>query len=271
MSSVPLATRPAGTGLATLLEKVASDTGFDLVFAQERDWLRFGSSHAPLEIWLAATTWDRPVAAFRRCDVAIAMPEHGTATTLDMPSGATAVRLVDDVPALYAMLRRAYQLARSLPDEILHVFEQRTRGMPRTTEAERLVVQRVGQNIFRAGLMEYWDGRCAVTGLAVPELLRASHIKPWAACESDAERLDVFNGLLLAPHLDAAFDAGLITFSDEGVLIVASRLSDVDRRLLGVDNPLQIARLTDAHSHYLAWHRAREFESRAIPKPPDRA
>jgi hypothetical protein len=51
-----------------------------------------------------------------------------------------------------------------------------------------------------------------VTGLAITELLRASHIKPWAARDTDAERLDVFNGLLLAPHCDALFARGFITF-----------------------------------------------------------
>jgi putative restriction endonuclease len=73
---------------------------------------------------------------------------------------------------------------------------------------ERLLVHRVGQDVFRAGRIDYWEGRCAITGLGVVELLRASHIKPWAACDLDAERLDVLNGLLLAPHLDAAFDRG---------------------------------------------------------------
>src|SRR5205823_14686352 len=104
------------------------------------------------------------------------------------------------------MVRRAFQLSRSLPDELLHVFEAKTAVLPRATEAERLVVQRVGQDIFRAGLLDYWQGRCAITGLAVTELLRASHMKPWAKCTTDAERLDVFNGFLLAPNLDAAFD-----------------------------------------------------------------
>jgi hypothetical protein len=104
--------------------------------------------------------------------------------------------------------------------------------LPRSTEAERLVVQRAGQGVFRGGLLEYWDGRCAVTGLAVPELLRASHIKPWADCASDAERLDVFNGLLLAPHLDAAFDCGFITVADDGAVVVSSGLGETARRLL---------------------------------------
>lgn len=42
------------------------------------------------------------------------------------------------------------------------------------------------QDVFREGLLEYCDGRCAISGLSVPELLRASHIKPWAHCATDA-------------------------------------------------------------------------------------
>jgi putative restriction endonuclease len=41
-------------------------------------------------------------------------------------------------------------------------------------------------------------------------------MKPWADCASDAERLDPFNGLLLAVHWDAVFDCGLVTFADDG-------------------------------------------------------
>ena len=61
-------------------------------------------------------------------------------------------------------------------------------------------------------LMDFWGGRCPLTGITHPRLLRASHMKPWSACTDAAERLNVHNGLLLAAHLDAAFDAGLITF-----------------------------------------------------------
>jgi predicted restriction endonuclease len=50
-------------------------------------------------------------------------------------------------------------------------------------------------------------------------LLRASHIKPWADCETDAELLDVYNGLLLAAHLDAAFDSSLISFNEKGQIL----------------------------------------------------
>jgi putative restriction endonuclease len=129
-----------------------------------------------------------------------------------------------------------------------------------STEAVREVVQRVGQDIFRRTLIEYWRGRCAVTGLDVVELLRASHIKPWADCESDSERLDVFNALLLAPHLDALFDKGLVTFSDEGQLLCSSLLSDRQWTLLEINRMAVRAKaLADGHRAYLRWHRSKVF------------
>jgi hypothetical protein len=78
-----------------------------------------------------------------------------------------------------------------------------------------LVVQRIGQGIFRARLMDYRQGCCPLTGISDPALLRASHIIPWADCESDAERLDVHNGLLLSALWDAAFDAGLVALETQ--------------------------------------------------------
>lgn len=133
--------------------------------------------------------------------------------------------------------------------------------MPRSTEAERLAVERVGQSIFRSALLDYWQGRCCVTGLAYPELLRASHIKPWARCDSDQERLDVFNGLLLAPHLDALFDIGLITVDNQGLVLVSTQLGSTDRGLLGISNNLTIQGLTRSHLEYLAFHRKEVWQS----------
>lgn len=254
----------------TRLEKAALDNGFDLVREPVAEWLPAGSSHAPLDVWLTVDDDGHPIAALSRGDVAAGLTEIGAPARVPLPAGAAAACEVPDVGTLHRLVRRAYQLARTLPNELLRTFAEQTAGLPRATEAERLVVQRVGQDVFRAGLMEYWEGRCAVTGLAVPELLRASHIKPWAACGTDAERLDVFNGLLLAPHLDATFDGGLITFSDQGVVVIASRLTIADRRLLGLDLPLRIERLTDAHRRYLSWHREHEFLDRTLLEERDR-
>src|SRR5262249_6295038 len=100
------------------------------------------------------------------------------------------------------------------PDAPLTRFQVKTAGLPRTTEAERLVVQRIGQDVFRDALMDYWGGRCPLTGLTESALLPASHIVPGADC-SDQQRLDVHNGLLLSALWDAAFDCGLVSFADD--------------------------------------------------------
>lgn len=112
---------------------------------------------------------------------------------------------------LHHLLSRIAAICRVVSGEGLREFKKASKA-PNTTEAIQLAVQRVGQDIFRVSLMDYWASRCAVTGFEVPELLRASHIKPWSKCGTDAERLDVFNGLLLAPHLDVLFDGGWISF-----------------------------------------------------------
>lgn len=245
----------------TRLEKVAVDNGFDRELPRQADWLGFASTHAPLRLWLSTIPGPLLVAALSQRPVADALGDVGTPLNVALPSGATAARSVPDVPSLHQLVRRAFQLSRSLPDEPLHVFERRISTLPRATEAERLVIQRIGQDVFREGLVEYWEGRCAVTGLAVVDLLRASHIKPWARCESDAERLDVFNGLLLAPHLDAVFDGGFITVADDGAIVVSDALDADARALLGLDRPLRTRGLADGHRGYLPWHRERVFHA----------
>ena len=252
-----LVTLPAVT--ITLLEKSATDNGFDLELQHAANWLSFGSSQTSMHIWLTVLEGRGVLAAVSRPDVLDGLAGLGVNSSDLLPNGAAGALAVDDIPALHPLLRRAFQLSRTLPDALLHVFETETAKLPRTTEAERVVVQRVGQDIFRRGLLEYWDGRCAITGLDVPELLRASHIKRWADCDTDAERLDVFNGLLLAPHLDAVFDAGFITLAEDGALLVSDALSAGARSILGLENRLKVRGLHRAHEGYLTWHRANVF------------
>jgi hypothetical protein len=142
---------------------------------------------------------------------------------------------------LAGLLRRAAELASALPNQAAETFHARLqRELAKVkdtgTEIERLVKQRVGQDTFREALLDYWGGACAVTGIAIPEMLRASHAKPWAKCDSDEERLDVFNGFLLSANLDALFDRGLISFDPEGKMLVSSQISAPQRHLVGVAN-----------------------------------
>ena len=242
----------------TRLEKAATDNGFDLDLGRSANWLSFGSSQTSMRVWLTAVE-SQFLAATSRSDVLDGLSGLGTAYTDAVPTGAAGALSVSDVTTLHRLLRRAFQLSRTLPDALLRVFQDETANLPRTTQAERLTVQRVGQNIFRRGLFEYWDGRCAITGLAVPQLLRASHIKPWVDCNTDAERLDVFNGLLLAAHLDAAFDAGYITVAADGTVLVSSTLPPEARSVLGLADSLTVNGLHRVHERYLPFHRDNIF------------
>jgi len=247
----------------TRLEKAATDNGFDLELEQTADWLSFGSSQTSMRIWLSARGESRLLAAASRPDVLDGLRGLGTAVDDPLPSDAAGAFGVSDIEALHRLLRRAFQLSRTLPDALLSVFEDETADLPRRTETERLVVQRVGQDVFRRGLFEYWDGRCAITGVDVPELLRASHIKPWADCASDTERLDIFNGLLLVAHLDTAFDSGFITVSEGGEVLVSDALPQEARAVLGLNRSLNVRETRGPHERYMTWHRAEVFRTGA--------
>lgn len=80
------------------------------------------------------------------------------------------------------------------------------------TTAERLIRVRRGQEFFRRAVLAAYDGRCCITGIATPELLRASHILPWA--DAEEQRLNPSNGLCLNAMHDAAFDRGLLTIDE---------------------------------------------------------
>ncbi|HXG49124.1 MAG TPA: HNH endonuclease [Methylomirabilota bacterium] len=80
-------------------------------------------------------------------------------------------------------------------------------------ERERLVRVRVNQHFFRAAVLAAYDGKCCVTGLAVPELLVASHIVPWA--DDPKQRMNPRNGLCLNALHDRAFDRRLMFFDSD--------------------------------------------------------
>lgn len=90
------------------------------------------------------------------------------------------------------------------------------------SEVERMVKTRRLQTFFRNVVLSSYDNRCALTGIAVPQLLIASHIIPWS--ESESRRADPTNGLCLNALHDKAFDRHLITFDEDCRLVVSSIL-----------------------------------------------
>lgn len=241
-------------------EKATWRHGFRRKLGEADGWAGFGSTTVSGKIHLAAASAQGPW--FLALDHA-GIIEELDVRVAEMPGPGLARYAFETLGQLYALLLRIYQLAASLPDAPLKEFQAKVRHLPKTTETERLVVQRIGQDIFRLGLIDYWRGRCPLTGITDLVLLRASHIVPWKDCTSDGERLDVHNGLLLSALWDAAFDRGLVTFDDEGLPQFSPALSEAARAELHWQVPLPLA---EPQRKNLAWHRANVFLE-SVPRP----
>lgn len=132
---------------------------------------------------------------------------------------------------------------------------------PLRTERQQMITTRTAQSRYRSALEKMWGGKCPLTGVSMPALLRASHAKPWKDC-SDTERVDPYNGLLLEARMDVLFDQGYISFADEGTLIISPCLTEEDREMLGLHAIAQILpMITPEHLPYLRWHRENVFLS----------
>lgn len=82
--------------------------------------------------------------------------------------------------------------------------------------------RRKGQDYFRRMILANYGGRCALTGISVPQLLLASHIIPWADKSHKKDRLNPCNGICLSALYDKAFDKGLFTISPDDYTIQLS-------------------------------------------------
>lgn len=138
-------------------------------------------------------------------------------------------------------------------DEAEDVREILASGRDATT-CQRLIEARLGQGKYRDSVLDRWDQSCAVTGCETAAALRASHIKPWRI-SNDEERIDPENGLPLIATLDALFDKNLVSFGDDG-LIVISKTLEGDLKSLGIKQGLRLRKpLTRSQKKLLAGHR----------------
>lgn len=125
------------------------------------------------------------------------------------------------------------------------------------TSKSQLVNARRGQGIFKANV-RLNESACRVTGVSDPAHLRASHIKPWRFSD-DAEKLNGCNGLLLAPHVDHLFDSGLISFADDGQILVSSNLSPDVLAAWSISPLMNVGRFRIEQTIFLRFHRERIF------------
>lgn len=95
-------------------------------------------------------------------------------------------------------------------------------------EKQRYVKTRVNQHFFRSMILANYDGKCAITGIDITQIIFASHIVPWS--KNIEHRLNPANGICLSAHFDSAFDKGLITFDSNYQLILNSDLKENERK-----------------------------------------
>jgi len=242
-----------------LIEKTGNDHGFEYVLAGEQESVHLGSARHQVHVTITAQADNFCVSL---------LSDHTHLIEAELIRSFPGIKVgkhavtVYGLPELAHFLRRLASLARSLPNQAEQDYSalvqvELTKLNTETTsktEVERMVRQRVGQDVFRKAMLDYWGGACAVTGISQTEVLRASHAKPWAECANDAERLDVFNGFLLSANLDALFDRYLISFDLNGVMLVASIILPEERARLGINMPMRLRWLADEHMPYLKYH-----------------
>lgn len=143
----------------------------------------------------------------------------------------------------------------ALPQQF-HAVEKDTDPLQGDTR-DAVVKARVNQSVFRERLLERYR-KCCLCGVSNPDLLTASHIKPWAD-SGPLEKIDVDNGFLFCPNHDRLFDQGLISFEDSGAILLSEKLSPYDRLFTNVAEGQKI-HLTDGNKPYLSYHREHIFK-----------
>jgi hypothetical protein len=121
------------------------------------------------------------------------------------------------------------------------------------TDKEALRKYRCAQGIFRDRVAAL-EPRCRISGVAVRSLLTASHIKPWKN-STNRERQDGNNGLFLAPHVDRLFDRGMISFSDNGDILVSLKCEKSVLEAWGISTTANVGPFREEQKKYLAYHR----------------
>lgn len=243
----------------TLIEKAGYDNGFENAENINQQSIELSSSRHPTHVQV---TQDQSSSTYR-----INLEQAPISLMVELQreffsENESELFLCENEAQLHQFLRRAAALSRALPNQAVNDYlvlvADELAKLPAAiagTEVERMVRQRVGQNKYRSAMLDYWGGACAVTGVQITELLRASHALPWAECQSDAQRLDVFNGFLLSAHLDALFDRFLISFDEHGRIVFAPNVDLKQLAMIGVTSDMRLRWIDDKHKNYLKRHK----------------
>ncbi len=130
---------------------------------------------------------------------------------------------------------------------------------------ETVIQARVNQSFFRKTVLASY-GACCITGLPIPELLAASHIIPWAKDEKN--RTNPRNGLCLNYLHDKAFDVGLITMSEDFMVLASPKIRGIDSKKTKilesyVGKKINLPKRFVPDQEFLEYHRKNVFQSKS--------
>nr|AIE98663.1 putative restriction endonuclease [uncultured marine thaumarchaeote KM3_06_C02] len=134
---------------------------------------------------------------------------------------------------------------------------------PDNTERKGLVTSRIGQGYYRELILRRWGRQCSVSHCSIDNVLIASHIVPWIESNKD-EKLNVGNGILLSPNLDALFDKHLISFNEKGNILISKKLDKDNLEKLGVTKDMCLQRVFDDMIPFLLRHKSKFIEKEKL-------
>ncbi len=119
----------------------------------------------------------------------------------------------------------------------------------KVTQKKILANRRIGQEVFKKRLSKIYH-KCLLCDMSDVRYLVASHIKPWSKSD-DVEKLDFYNGFLLCPSHDAAFD-------EIGNILVSNFIDEKTINSLNLKEDMKID-LFEENKKYLEFHRSYIF------------
>ncbi|MDP9078600.1 MAG: HNH endonuclease [Bacteroidota bacterium] len=173
------------------------------------------------------------------------------------------IRLVSFIPKENAPFKFIFNISPEKISSLITLNEPLPLYGNIDTEREATVLSRIGQGKFRVDLLDLWDA-CSITDVKVPEILKASHIKPWKNCDN-FERLDPYNGLVLTPTLDTLFDRGFITFENKGQIIISKEIESYSK-ILNISPDMKLRKQFENNRDYLEYHRDEVYLKKFRPR-----
>jgi predicted restriction endonuclease len=150
---------------------------------------------------------------------------------------------------------RYFVLASNITDLAEEKEVQKLNNDITITERESIIKARIGQGDYRTRLLEKYNYSCIITQIRIPTVLIASHIKPWSV-STNIERLSVENGFIFSATYDRLFDRGLISFKDDGKMLISSMITNDDAQNLKLDKAKTYdIKFTSPMKNFLDYHR----------------